>query len=322
MNQEMVSGTRLFHLHCTNTLTAVADACEFGIISTGRLPSILAQHLFTSFIRTAAKHLPRGFLLQPGPDDLSQVTIERVHRFDSQDFAQNWLRHRLHHRQLSDCVNKMASHGLGSVTEILLCIIPTLSQMDLLPNQEILGLMPRIRNRHDQPWVEVAMCFKELLQRVQIPSGEKVEKLTAAAIIHAMDFLSFAYEPYNESPKLPDELASEIEQIVTKLVSPELSIVMEKIAPFYCLQLRSQNFISMFQQFSKPTEIKDFVKILTESQKKFEEVERRPISFDAPTESSDFLDKDFATEVLGFTEKHFDLIAPSSYFGVCYTGCK
>ncbi|KAG6994415.1 Ankyrin-1 [Fusarium oxysporum f. sp. conglutinans] len=288
-----------------------ADACEFGIISTGRLPSILAQHLFTSFIRKAAKHLPRGFLLQPGPDDLRQVTIERVHRFDSQDFAQNWLRPRLHHRQLSDCVDKMASHGLGSVTEILLCIIPTLSQMGLLPNQEILGLMPRIRNRHNQPWVEVAMCFKELLQRVQIPSGEKVEKLTAAAIIHAMDFLSFAYEPYNESPKLSDELDSEIEQIVTKLVSPELSIAMKKIAPFYCLQLRSQNFINMFQQFSKLTEINKFVEILSESHEKFEEVERR----DAPTESSDFLDKDFATEALGFTEKHFDLIAPIGYFG-------
>ncbi|KAF5578241.1 hypothetical protein FPCIR_11643 [Fusarium pseudocircinatum] len=279
------------------------NASEFGISSAGRLPCILAQHLFTSFIWTAVERSTKG-LLQTDVDGIRQVEIEGVHTFDSQSFDQMWLRPRLRHRQLSKSIRQMETYGLGSMNEILLCIIPAFSHMGLLPNQEILKLMPHIRSGHG--WMEVAMCHTKLLQRVKEPGDKSIEKLTAAAIIAAMDFVSLAYEPYDENTKPSQELNSELDKIIAKLVSPELSTVMEKIFPFYHLQRRCEAFASIFRQFPK-------LKGMTESLAALEAQDGRLFKFESEFGGHKFLDEDFAIETLGFSKPHFDLVSPLTW---------
>ncbi|KAF5611338.1 uncharacterized protein FTJAE_14208 [Fusarium tjaetaba] len=276
------------------------DASEFGISSTGSLPCILAQHLFTSFIWTAVKRLSKG-VLQTHVDGIRQVEIEGVHVFDSQSFDQMWFRPRLRHRQLSKSIRQMETYGLGSMNEILLCIIPAFSHMGLLPNQEILKLMPRIRSGHG--WVEVAMCHTRLLQRVKEPSGKSIEKLTAAAIISAMDFVLLAYEPYDENTKPSEELNSELGEIIATVVSAGLRTVMEKIIPFYHLQNRGEAVARIFRQFSK---LQGVTKALS-TLKVQEECLDTYISEDGDDE---FLDESFAIETLDFSKQHFDLVSP------------
>ncbi|KAG5751047.1 hypothetical protein H9Q70_006325 [Fusarium xylarioides] len=276
------------------------DAVEFGINSTGRLPCILAQHLFTDFIWTAVKGSSKG-LLQRDIDGIRQVEIEGVHMFDSQSFAQTWLRPRLRHRQLSKTIRQMETYGLGTMNEILLCIIPAFSHMDLLPNQEILKLMPRIRYGHE--WVEVAMCHTTLLQRIKEPSNKEVERLTADAIISTINFLLLAYEPYDENTKPSQELSSELKEIVAKLVSPALSIVMEKIIPFYHLQHRCEAIVRLFCQFS---ELQGMEKTLASLKVQ----ERRLNNYISEDGGNEFLDEDFAIETLDFSKQHFDLVSP------------
>ncbi|KAF5571075.1 serine threonine phosphatase 6 regulatory ankyrin repeat subunit a [Fusarium phyllophilum] len=284
------------------------DTFEFGINSTGRLPCILAQHLFTDFIWTAVKGSSKG-LLQRDIDGIRQVEIEGVHMFDSQSFAQTWLRPRLRHRQLSKAIRQMETYGLGTMNEILLCIIPAFSHMGLLPNQEILKLMPRIRYGHE--WVEVAMCHTTLLQRIKEPSNKEVERLTADAIISTINFVLLAYEPYDENTKPSQELSSELKEIVAKLVSPALSIVMEKIIPFYHLQHRCEAIVRVFRQFS---ELQGMEKTLAP----LEVQEKRLNNYISEDGGNEFLDEYFAIETLDFSKQHFDLVSPLKRDKVCH----
>ncbi|KAH7244825.1 hypothetical protein B0J15DRAFT_537647 [Fusarium solani] len=235
-------------------------ARELGIASNDCLHTILAQHLFTSFMWTVVEFLPKN-CLNPGIDEIQQeVEIESPKEFNAYDssFAQDWLRIKLRHRQLTKVVRKMESYGLGSTTDILLCMIPALSSRNLLPNQAILKLMPPI-------------CHEQLLETIKTDKVSEEDRLSVGIVVASMDFLSFAYEPYDEQMKSPRDLDDELEAIAQELLSPKFTTIMEKLAPVYRRQYRHSLLYSVLQY---------------------------------PTGPVLDLDKDFAKNILGFTWCH------------------
>ncbi|KAJ4203265.1 hypothetical protein NW767_005380 [Fusarium falciforme] len=250
-------------------------ARELGITSNDCLHTILAQHLFTSFMWTVAELLQRN-CLNPGIDEIQQeVEMEGPKEFNAYDssFAQNWLRIKLRHRQLTKVVRKMESYGLGSTTDILLCMIPALSSRNLLPNQAILKLMPRVSS--GRGWVETAICHKKLLKTIKTDKVSEEDQFSVAIVVASMDFLSFAYEPYDEQTKPPQDLDSELKTIAQELLSPKFITILEKLAPVYRRQYRHRLLYDVLQYPAGPV--------------------RR-------------LDKDFAKNVLGFTQHHLAMV--------------
>ncbi|UPL02498.1 hypothetical protein LCI18_013432 [Fusarium solani-melongenae] len=246
-------------------------ARELGITSNDYLPTILAQHMFTSFMWTVVELLPRN-CLNPGIDETQQeVEIEGPKEFSSYDssFSEDWLRIKLRHRQLTKVVRKMESYGLGSTTDILLCMIPALSSRNLLPNQAILKLMPRVDS--GRGWGETASCYKKLLQTIKTDEVSEEDRLSVAIVVASMDFLSLAYEPYDEQMKPPEGLDDEIEAIAQELLSPKFTIVLEKLAPVYRCQYRHRLLYDVLLYPAGPV--------------------RRP-------------DEYFAKSILGFTQHH------------------
>ncbi|KAJ3457220.1 hypothetical protein MRS44_014361 [Fusarium solani] len=246
-------------------------ARELGIASNDCLHTILAQHLFTSFMWTVVEFLPKN-CLNPGIDEIQQeVEIESPKEFNAYDssFAQDWLRIKLRHRQLTKVVRKMESYGLGSTTDILLCMIPALSSRNLLPNQAILKLMPRVSS--GRGWVETAICHEQLLETIKTDKVSEEDRLSVGIVVASMDFLSFAYEPYDEQMKSPRDLDDELEAIAQELLSPKFTTIMEKLAPVYRRQYRHSLLYSVLQY---------------------------------PTGPVLDLDKDFAKNILGFTWCH------------------
>ncbi|KAF4460772.1 hypothetical protein FALBO_12442 [Fusarium albosuccineum] len=265
-----------------------AAAQELGITSKACLSTILAQHLFTNFMWTVAKCLPKD-CLSPSIDGINQeVEIEGPPMFESRNFTQTWFRLKLRHRQLTKVVRQIELYGLGSTTELLLCIIPPLSFMRLLPNQMILKLMPSVASGQD--WVETAACYNKLLDMINTTKVDQSDKFGVFVIIKTMDFLSFAYEPYDEYTGPPEDLHQELDTMVENLVSSRFSTVMEKLAPFYGLQCREELFKNIFLQFSDSKETKECAERL----KNF----------------CDKVDFDFAKSTLGFTEQQCSIISP------------
>ncbi|RSL49481.1 hypothetical protein CEP54_012405 [Fusarium duplospermum] len=211
-------------------------ARELGITSNDCLHTILAQHLFTSFMWTVVEFLPRN-CLNPGIDEMQQeVEIEGPKAFESYDFDQTWLRPRLRHRQLTKIVRKMESFGLGSTTDILLCMIPALSSVHLLPNQAILKLMPRVGS--GRGWVETAICYRKLLETIKTEKVSEEDQFSVNIVVASIDFLSFAYEPYDERMKPPEDLDDELRAITQELLSPKFIAIMERLEPVYHRQGR------------------------------------------------------------------------------------
>ncbi|RSM18642.1 hypothetical protein CDV31_002571 [Fusarium ambrosium] len=244
-------------------------ARELGLTSNDCLHTILAQHLFTSFMWTVVGFLPKN-CLNPGIDEIQQeVEIEGPKAFESYGFAQTWLRPRFRHRQLTKIVRKIESYGLGSTTDILLCMVPALSSRHLLPNQAILKLMPRVGP--GQGWVETAICHKKLLETIKTDKVSEEDQFSVNIIVASMDFLSFAYEPYDERTKPPQDLDDELGAIAQELLSSKFTTIMERLAPVYRRQCRHGLFYNALQYPAGPV--------------------RR-------------LDEDFAKTILGFTHSH------------------
>ncbi|RSL78383.1 hypothetical protein CEP51_008242 [Fusarium floridanum] len=244
-------------------------ARELGLTSNDCLHTILAQHLFTSFMWTVVEFLPKN-CLNPGIDEIQQeVEIEGPKAFESYNFAQTWLRPRLRHRQLTKIVRKMESYGLGSTTDILLCMIPALGSRHLLPNQAILKLMPRVG--FGLGWVEIAICYKKLLKTIKMDRVSEEDQFSVAVVVASMDFLDFAYEPYDERTKPPQDLDDELGAIAQELLSSKFTTIMERLAPVYRRQCRHGLFYNALQYPAGPV--------------------RR-------------LDEDFAKTILGFTHYH------------------
>jgi ankyrin repeat protein len=218
-----------------------------AISSSGHLPNILAQHLFTSFIWTVVEHLPEDCIRQSVMGGEQDVEIEGRHTFDPHEFVDTWRRPTLRHRQLTKLVRQLETFGLGSQTEVLLCMIPAFSFKDLLPNHVILKLIPQIRR--GQGWAETARCYNRLLEqglRVSPHGAMAEEKLCYNVVVATIDFLSFASEPYDEHIKAPDELRDELEDIVARLVSTRFAPVIKKLAQAYILQRRNEDIGRIF----------------------------------------------------------------------------
>ncbi|RSL58762.1 hypothetical protein CEP53_006033 [Fusarium sp. AF-6] len=220
-------------------------ARELGLTSNDCLHTILAQHIFTSFMWTVVEFLPKN-CLNPGIDEIQQeVEIEGPKAFESYNFAQTWLRPRLRHRQLTKIVRKMESYGLGSTTDILLCMIPALSSRHLLPNQAILKLMPRVG--FGPGWVETAICHKKLLKTIKMDRVSEEDQFSVAVVVASMDFLDFAYEPYDEQTKPTWNLGEELLAVEQELLSPKFTTIMEKLAPVYHGQSRHRLLYNILQ---------------------------------------------------------------------------
>ncbi|KAM6516371.1 hypothetical protein FALCPG4_014555 [Fusarium falciforme] len=244
-------------------------ARELGITSNDYLPTILAQHLFTSFMWTVVELLPKN-CLNSGIDETQQeVEIEGPKVFESYNFTQTWLRPKIRHRQLTKFVRKMESYGLGSTTDILLCMIPALSSRNLLPNQAILKLMPRVGS--SRGWLETASCYKKLLKTIKTDKVGEGDQFSVAVIVASIDFLSLAYEPYDEQMEPPKDLGDELRAMAQELLLPKFTTIMEKLMPVYRCQCRHRLLYNVLLYPAGPV--------------------RR-------------LDEDFVKNILGFTQSH------------------
>ncbi|KAM0435852.1 hypothetical protein ACHAPT_002743 [Fusarium lateritium] len=212
---------------------------ELGITRNAPLPVILAQHLFTSFMWTVVNNelLGESLRLKLNYQD---VDIDGLGMFSSSDFDRTWSRPKLRHRKLAKLVTHLESKGLGSMTEILLCIIPALSWKDLLPNRAILKLIPRVNP--SQGLMEPAQCYNGLLKKV-IDRGER-KKLADAVIVDTVEFLYYAHELYDEYKDLPPDLRVKPDTGTSATVT-----TIALLASVYQLQHRRAVFEKVFRNF-------------------------------------------------------------------------
>ncbi|KAG5800556.1 hypothetical protein H9Q69_000443 [Fusarium xylarioides] len=256
---------------------------ELSISSEASLPAILAQHLFTSFMWTVAQRLPKDCLNPRFEEMQKEVEIDGPQTFDPYDFDQMWPRLKLRHRRLTELVRQIESYGLGRTEHILLCMIPALSKSNLLPNRATLERIPRVGSGHG--WVETAQCYKKLLDTLTGDEVSANDRLGVGIVTKTMDFLAFAWEPYDIITKPSSDLKYELSAIAEQLVSPKFTKVMRKLFPVHHMQQRKDLFEKIFEQLV-PGIPKEYLQI---------------------SESSKDLDENFAQDYLGFTKCHLEV---------------
>ncbi|KAK1707296.1 ankyrin repeat-containing domain protein [Colletotrichum lupini] len=126
-------------------------------------------------------------------------------------------------------------------------MIPALSSRNLLPDQGIPRLMPRVGP--GRGWVKTATCHKKLVETIKT-KGEKLnedDKLNVAIAVATVDFLSSAHEPYHEQMTPPSDLCRELEAIERHLESPKFAGIMAKLDLFTA----AKTVTKYFPEFSR-----------------------------------------------------------------------
>ncbi|KAM7212774.1 Ankyrin repeat-containing domain protein [Rhypophila decipiens] len=208
---------------------------ELGVVSSPPLSTILAQHLFTNFMWNIARRLPNNCLRSGYTTSQQGVEIEARDSFSPSEFSTTWFRPKLRHRHLAKIARQMNTNGLGTIAQILYCMILALSFHDLFPNHVILKLMPRL-----------------LESGLRVSNGEG-ERFFYAVMVAAMYFLYLACEPYTEFHPPPSGLDVEIRGLVEKLTSKKFIASIKMIAPIYDVQNRLGAFETIFKRH-KPAE--------------------------------------------------------------------
>jgi hypothetical protein len=139
----------------------------------------------------------------------------------------------------------MEKFGMGNTNDILMCIVPALSFKDLLPNRQMLELLPQIGS--GQGWVETASCYNQLL-KTHIGTTTK-ESFCYAVVVKTMDFLYYACEPYDKFVMPRYELRGQLQTIVKALASPKFVRAMAKLVPVFDLQRRGEAFRDILALF-------------------------------------------------------------------------
>ncbi|KAK2807284.1 hypothetical protein FQN50_005437 [Emmonsiellopsis sp. PD_5] len=219
---------------------------ELSIISRGPLPTILAQHLFTGFMWSISKYLPQ--------DALSSADIEDRDRFIPHRIADSYQFPKLRNRKLLHIVQVSESVGLGTAKDILLCLIPPLSNQLLLPNEEILDLVQHSANELEKGhnWKQAAEIYDAWLDTVI--SSQKEERYNYAVVIAVIDFLLQATDPFMKGTteavmhKGASVVKGIVENIVDKLHSKGLLRLAWRLLLFYKAQHRDSAFKNLIRK--------------------------------------------------------------------------
>ncbi|RSL87189.1 hypothetical protein CEP51_002361 [Fusarium floridanum] len=206
--------------------------------STATLPSIMAQHLFTSFIWAISEHLPRNCLHQGESDTRDFVQVDPATGFNPDHLFSDWRKLNLSHPLLMSVVKEGESLGLGTVTDILLCVIPALGFRDLLPNEAILGLMPSVSERI-QRYRRVEFEDSPYAQLIRSCSNHDGENFAIATLVETVEFILLA------SPS--HDLMGTIEYILRQIIE-RYPKTLRQLAPGYHLQNRGHKVCEIFRR--------------------------------------------------------------------------
>ncbi|KXX75952.1 Ankyrin-1 [Madurella mycetomatis] len=216
---------------------------ELSLVSAAYLPIILAQHLFTSFMWAIADKLDPDCLRQRDGAASDAVKVNPG-EFTLDAFNETWHFPKLSHPRLEGFVRHVEAAGLGSRNDILLCMVPALSFNDLLPNESILSLIPLDPQRFSQyGWARSAGFYYDMLQSsIGVRSREK---FTLAVVIHAMEFVYLASEPYSEQVRAQPDLETKLTDLV-RCLGTRFFAILEGLLDEYKLQKRHKRFQNVF----------------------------------------------------------------------------
>lgn len=231
-----------------------SENTDLRLPSTGSLPTLAAQHLLTCFMWTIVEYLPANCLDQGVVNNGFNVRVQIPNTLDSHSFSRTWERAQLAHEKLKKFTLHAEKLGLGTTTDILLCVIPAFSSHGMLPNEAILKQLPRIGHGEGAGWVEIAKCYKLLLEtRIK---KDPPERFSYAIVTRTMDFIELASEPLHSNTDVQelDELRPELKSIV-KILSEQFRNVLSTLGPIYKLQNRQDLFKHIFESHEFDGEI-------------------------------------------------------------------
>jgi ankyrin repeat protein len=244
--------------------------------SNADLATLTAQHLFTSFMWTIGESIPRQAFHQGTRDIGEHVKVQSSNMFDLHSNVGKLSGRKLNNVNLTRFVTYAEKQGLGTADEILLCIIPTFSFYDRLPNDAVLTC--------DQPEIkfpgssrskdQICARYSYFLDWIHEKKGASLEEyISIAGVARTVEFIylvaldlanreasdSFENKPDSkpgDGESIPNtdlerpgsrknKTSKELTKLLELLSGPFLNIL-KKLFPFYELQRRKKTIVDFF----------------------------------------------------------------------------
>lgn len=232
--------------------------------STADLATLMAQHLFTCFMWNIGGLLPKNLLNRADININEFVKVESSRLFNLRSSIRAQCGRRLSHRQLTKFVNYAEKQGLGTPDDILLCIIPTFSFFDCLPNNAVLAydqLLPKPFGSFDLK-EQGGKCIEHanLLDCVRENKGMKEnEYLSLAAVVNTMEFVYLMALHVDKAKVCGASKKTHPREFVhlLKLLFEHFHNYLRRLSPFYELQRRRETLKSLFERLEIGTKNND-----------------------------------------------------------------
>ncbi|KAF9769873.1 hypothetical protein IL306_012638 [Fusarium sp. DS 682] len=171
--------------------------------------TLTAQHLFTSFMWTIGECIPRQALHQGTLNIGENVKVQSSSMFDLHSNVGKLSGRKLNNVNLTRFVTYAEKQGLGTSDEILLCMIPTFSFYDRLPNDAVLGCdqpeikLPGSSRSRDQTCARYSYFLDWIHSKEGASPGEYI---SMAGVARTVEFIYLlALDLANREARAPSE---------------------------------------------------------------------------------------------------------------------
>lgn len=147
-----------------------------GTYTTSSLKYSLAQHIFSGFMWAVTKQIPARFL------DDSPITVRKSLETNG---PTSWSASKFHIEALDQLVLKLEGTGLGSSDEMMLSLIPPMSDAKLLPVEKLVSVARDDVKVHEEKgnWDDACQIYRNVLQSTQALDLDDRYGLKAHAVV-------------------------------------------------------------------------------------------------------------------------------------------
>ena len=210
------------------------------VVSQTSLESSLAQHIFSSFMWAITQHIPDEAFNKRDENSISHADLFRA------DDPGTLLSLKLQNSTITGMANAIQKTGLGSLQEVYMCIIPSLSSFRKLPAGAVIEFVQRQMREHEMlgHWAMVAPGYIRLFQECKsFGAGHHVCQTATAILIDVFRYICNTLE-LRESQERKDGI-EELE-LQKRKISQELQLDQKPPGDFM------QNFVQLISLQLRP----------------------------------------------------------------------
>jgi ankyrin repeat protein len=212
---------------------------RLSMITTSPVETLLAQHIFSSFMWAVSEHIPSGKI------NKRTTAVKKGAFFNANDIT-SLLSCRLENPTITGLAADIERTGLVSLDEAYTFIIPPLSVANQLPVEVMADFIRENAKEHEvnMRWEDAANIYTHLIPAIKsLPSEDRFVIKAYAAVVEFYQLMTTYVNLTPQPPGKITRLSHKVDVLYEALKAPEYAHFLRIVQGLYIIQCRHNDYL-------------------------------------------------------------------------------